>query len=270
MIPVRARPARRARRSLLRAGAVVALCLAPAACSDDDGGGAAPTTEAPASTAEATTTTATPTTEGETVPTTTAGAPCTDAVPVPEAASALVARTGDIDGDGVDEALRSFLVDDTWILQVETAAGFGTELELASSGGGAVALIGAADVDGDGAEEVWARVGSGASTVIVGLVRLEACTLERVTFESGQPVELPAGGSVGATAGVECRSDEVDADLTTFAGFHRDDQRYDVTATQWTLEDEVLVERSSSTAELRADDPDFARTTTFTCHDLAL
>jgi hypothetical protein len=256
---------------LRRAGAAaVALALITAtACSSDDA--APPTTEAPTTTAEVTTTAApTSTTEGEEVPTTTAGAPCTEPVAVPDGASALTARTGDVDGDGRDDALRSFLVDDAWFLQVEVASGYGTELELPTSGGPAVGLVGAADVDGDGAEEIWVRVGSGASTVILGIVRLEACTLERVTLESGQPVELPVGGSVGATAGVECRSEDVDADLTTFAGFHRADTRYDVTATQWALDGGVLSERSSSTTELRAEDPDFTRATTFTCHDLTL
>lgn len=106
--------------------------------------------------------------------------------------------------------------------------------------------------------------------MILGLVRFDECTLERVTLGSGQPLELPAGGSVGATAGVECRADEVDVDLTTFAAFYREASGYEVTATQWSLEGSVLVERSSSTSEVRADDPDFVRATTFTCHDLTL
>lgn len=244
--------------------ALVAI-LATVACGDDAAGPATSST----ATTEPTTTTAEPATTTTAGPTTSTASPC-PAVAVPPGASAVTEEIGDVDGDGVDDVLRSLLLDERWILQVEVAAGGGAELELGPSDQGGVGVVGGADVDGDGRAEIWVRVGSGASTVILGLVRFDECALERVVLEGGQPVELPAGGSVGATAGVECRADDVDADLTTFAAFHREDLRYEVTATQWSLEEAVLVERSSSTSELRSDDPDFIRATTFTCHDLTL
>ncbi|MFP5254513.1 MAG: hypothetical protein ACLGI8_01555 [Acidimicrobiia bacterium] len=261
----------RSRSSTGRRGArsiavALAAALTTAACGDDP---AAPATSSTAAT-ERTTTTAEPATSSTAGPTTSAAPPCPTQVAVPEGAAALTEAPGEIDGDGADDSLRTFLVDETWILQVELAAGGGAQLELGASSQGGMGLVGGADVDGDDRAEVWVRVGSGASTVILGVVRFDDCTLERVTLESGQALELPAGGSVGATAGVECRADQVDADLTTFAAFYREGSGYEVTATQWSLEGRVLVERSSSTSEVQADDPDFVRATTFTCHDLTL
>lgn len=252
-------------RSLRLAAIALVAALAAGGCGDDDAGPETSTTTA----AEPTTTTAEPTTTS-TSTTTSSAAPCPTAVGVPADAAAVTEAPADVDGDGADDQLRTFLLDETWVLQVEVAAGGGAELEMGQSGQGGMGLVGGADVDGDDRAEVWVRVGSGASTVIIGLVRFDECALARVTFEGGQPVELPAGGSVGATAGVECRADDVDADLTTFAAFHREDLRYEVTATQWALEGTVLVERSASTSEMDAEDPDFIRATTFTCHDLTL
>jgi hypothetical protein len=245
---------------------VAVVVLASVGCGDDE---ASPPTSS-STTSVAPTTTAAPTSTSEAGPSTSAALPCPATVSVPGDASAVTEATGDVDGDGADDVLRTFLQGDRWILQVEVAAGGGAELELGPSDQGGMGLVGAADVDGDRRDETWVRVGSGASTVILGLVGFVDCALVRVALDRGQPVELPVGGSVGATAGIECRAEDVDADLTTFAAFHREEQTYEVTATQWALVDQVLVERSSSTSELEADDPDFLRATSFTCHDLTL
>ena len=250
------------------AGLAAVIALTAVACGDDDD--ATSETSAPSTTPAAPTTTAGPSSTSSPAPTTTGAVPCPTPVSVPADASALTEDAGDVDGDGAPDVLRTFLLDETWVLQVEVAAGGGAALELGRSDQGGMGLVGAADVDGDDRDETWVRVGSGASTVILGLVGFVDCALVRVALERGQPVELPVGGSVGATAGIECRADDVDADLTTFAAFHREDQGYEVTATQWALLDGVLVERSSSTTTLEADDPDFARATSFTCHDLTL
>lgn len=245
---------------------VAVATIAAVGCGDE--AGSPPTSTSTTSVAPATT--ARPTSTSEAAPTTAAPRPCPTPVSVPADASAVTESTGDVDGDAADDLLRTFLLADRWVLQVEVAAGGGAELELGRSDQGAMGLVGATDVDGDQRDETWVRVGSGASTVILGLAGFVDCTLVRVALEPGQPVELPVGGSVGATAGIECRADEVDADLTTFAAFHREGQTYEVTATQWALEDQVLVERSSDTSELEAGDPEFLRATSFTCHDLTL
>lgn len=131
-------------------------------------------------------------------------------------------------------------------------------------------VIGAADVDADGEDEIWARTGSGAATTIVGLFSLEDCELTQVTFESGLPVELPVGGSVGTTSGVECApAGGLLVHTATYTGDGSDD-RYAVETTAYELEGGVLVEAERSTTDTAASDPEFVRYTTFRCGDLSL
>ena len=234
---------------------VMAVLLS--ACSDDGDEPAASTT-----TSEATTTT----TEA---PTTTA-APVCPAVSVPNAAEELTELEGDADGDDADDALRTFRVGEEWHLQVELAAGGGADLVIPSFGG-AVGLIGGADVDGDGADEIWARTGSGASATIVGLARFVDCGLVRVTFASGELAELPIGGSVGTASGLECATDPGHTtDLTAFTATFTEGSSYDVAAIGYALEGTALVEQGATNSTVDANDDDFLRYTSFTCEDLTL
>jgi len=245
---------------------LVALSLALiAACSGtDDDDDAAPTT------VESSTTTAGPTTSaGPTTAVPSVVAPC-PAVALPGGATEVTEADAELDGDGAPDTMRTYLLGQAWHLQVEAGAGGGADLELAGADSGGVGLVGGADVDGDGRAEIWSRVGSGASATILGLVRYDACALTRVVLPGGLPVELPVGGSVGSAAGVECRSGEVDGDLTVFSALHREEGRYEVTATQHTLEGATLVPGASDVSEVSAADDEFVRYTSFTCHDLSL
>ncbi|HEX4866446.1 MAG TPA: hypothetical protein VFV32_02345 [Acidimicrobiales bacterium] len=246
--------------------AAVALAIALGAlaggCGGDDD------VHATTTTAESTTTTAAP--EVTAGPTTTVSTtpPC-GAVSVPATATEVTELEGEVDGDGRPDALRTFLVGDVWHLQVEVAAGGGADLDLATSDAGGVGLVGGADVDGDGRDEIWARVGSGASATILGLARYDACALVRVTI-AGSPADLPVGGSVGSAAGVECRSSGADADLSVFSAMHRDESQYDVTTTSYELQGPELVPGSTSTSSVDAADDAFIRYTSFTCGELGL
>ena len=64
-------------------------------------------------------------------------------------------------------------------------------------------MVGGADAGGDAAEEIWVRVGSGASSTILALFRFRECELVAVTL-NGEPAELPVGASVANTSGVTC------------------------------------------------------------------
>lgn len=223
-----------------------------AACSDDgDDDASTTTTEATTTTTEATTTT----TE----------APACPAVSVPADAQEVTEFPGDADGDGTDDELRTYRVGEEWHLQVELAADGGADLVLPSFGGG-VGLVGGADVDGDGTDEVWARTGSGASATIVGLARMSACALERVLFPTGELAEVPIGGSVGTTSGLECSANG----LVTFTATLTDGETYDVVATTYALDGSTLTEQGQETVQVNATDPDFVRYTSFTCGDLTL
>jgi hypothetical protein len=233
---------------------VAALALAVAllaGCGDDD---ATPAT----TTAEATTTT----TE---VGTTTTQGPACPPVNVPDTAAEVTEQDGDADGDGTDDELRTYRVGDEWHLQVELAADGGSDLVLPSFGGG-VGLVGGADVDEDGTDEVWARTGSGASATIVGLARLVDCELQRVMFATGELAELPVGGSVGTSSGLECRAGVVTAFTATLTA----GSTYEVVATSYALEGTTLVERGAETTSVEATDDEFARYTSFSCGDLIL
>lgn len=240
-----------------RLGVLLAALLVAAGglagCGDDGDDDAVSTT-----TTEAATTTTEP-------PTTTAQAPACPPVSVPVEAQEVTELPGDADGDGTDDELRTYLVGDEWHLQVELAADGGADLALPSFGGG-VGLVGGADVDGDGVDEVWARTGSGASATIVGIAKMTDCVLERVVFATGELAELPIGGSVGTTSGLECR----DGGLVTFTATLREGDTYEVLATTFSLDGSTLSEQGQETLQVDATDPDFVRYASFSCGDLSL
>jgi hypothetical protein len=249
------------------AGSALALVLgiAVGACGGGDDGRSEPTTT---TTAPSTTTTAAPVTT-EAPPTSAAAAPC-PAVTPPAAPEDVTEVEADVDGDGAADQLRSYSAGG-WFVAVDLARGGGAVVEVPVLPGAGVRVLGGADVDGDGGAEVWARTGSGASTTIVGILRLRDCGLVQLRFATGEPVELPVGGSVGSAAGVACEATSPDAHLTAYTALHMEAGRYEVTATEYALDDATLRPVGDpTTTTATADDPAFAKATTLTCADLAL
>ena len=214
-------------------------------------------------------TASTTTTEAPT--STTVEAPVCPAVSVPEGAEDVTEADGDADGDHEADELRSYRVGEEWHLQVELAADGGADIVIPTFGG-AAGVIGGADVDRDGTDEVWARTGSGASATIVGLARLVDCELVRVTFATGEPAELPVGGSVGTASGLTCTSDVApSADLTAFTATYTEGTTYDVVATTYALEGTTLTEQGTSSFTVDSqDEAAFTNVTSFSCGDLVL
>lgn len=237
-----------------RALVALALVAALGACGDDDDGDTAAATTAPptTTTTEATTTTTAP--------------PACPSVAVPDGAQEVTELDGDADGDGADDELRTYRVAEEWHLQVELAAEGGADLVVPSFGG-TVGVVGGADLDGDGTDEVWARTGSGASATIVGLARLVDCELVRVTFATGDLAELPVGGSVGTTAGLAC---DDGSGVTAFTATLTEGTSYDVAATSYRLEGTQLVEAGTEATTADATDESFLRYASFDCGDLSL
>ncbi len=137
---------------------------------------AAPTTTSsvPVTAAVPTTTTSPSTTVRVT---TTAGAESCPANPVPPGATMVTERpgSGDYDGDGHADGLRLYAVGGTWRLRAEPAGGGGADVEIGPvRPGETVRPLGGADVNGDGVDEGFAIVGSGASTDVVGLFVLRS------------------------------------------------------------------------------------------------
>lgn len=240
---------------------VLLLALVAAGCGDDD--------ETSPTTTDGATTTTTSTTEA---PTTTTSEPLCEEVEVPAAATDVIDATGDVDGDGHLDALHSYRLGDEWHLHTMLTAGGGADGLIRTSPDSAVAVLGGADVDGDGADEALARTGSGASAVIVGLFRLSDCALTQVTLPGGDPAEFAVGGSVGSAAGLECDAHvDPDADLTMYTAMHTGtDDTYEITATEYALDGTVLVEKGTSSSTVGAGDAAFERATTLRCDALTL
>ncbi len=227
------------------------------ACSGDDDEAATTTSSSPAATSGS---------EGSRQPD---AEPCPD-VDVPADARDVEAAEGDVDGDGEPDELRSYRIGatDDWRLHVALGAGGGAQAPIVAFGDG-VGVLGGADVDGDGGDEVWVRTGAGASATIIGLVRYDACELAQVTFGAGTPADLPVGGSVGTSAGLECAAGP-DADLTAYRTTLVGGEAYEVSATEHALEGTVLVERGTTERTVRAGDVELFRYSSFSCGRLSL
>ncbi len=163
--------------------------------------GAATTT-----TGAATTTAPTATTSTSPPPPTTVPSACPQASPpVAEAIDSTFAN-GDFDGDGFVDVLSTYLVpsEARWHVRVEFGAGGSDDLAIMDSGMVAPARpIGGHDVEGDGTDEAFVTVGSGASAVRVGLYDVADCGLTRVTV-GADPAVFPIGATIGNVSGLAC------------------------------------------------------------------
>lgn len=255
-----------ARRALRAALPVLLLLAACGGDGDDDD----------AEPAESTTTTTAPDEPGTTAGPTpsSAASPCPAVPPLPD--STAVDEPVDLDGDGAPDALRSASPGGALVVQVELAAGGGAVVELPVFGIDGPGVVGPADVDGDGTDELWVRTGAGASASILGLVDLAGCDFLQVTFADGRPAELPVGGTVGTAAGIACEAVALDGaadpatQVTAFLASRQADDSYEVTATEYALDGTTLRELRQSTAPVAASSPDLPRYGSFGCDDLSL
>ena len=191
------------------AGRVVAALavLAMAACSgtDDDvsSDAAGETTTVGSDSAPSPATTAVRTTTSVTVPVESTG--CGGQAADPDSAS-MTSESADVDGDGRLDAVRVYrTAGGEWRVRIEFAAGGSSELKLEGQGlevGGAGALR-SGDIDGDGLDEVFVRIGGGDGTTQVAFFSVNNCTIEPVLF-SGAPVVFAVGVAGSAINGVQC------------------------------------------------------------------
>jgi len=261
------RPAGGRRRVLDATGLLIAVALAACSLGEDSPAleGEVPPSETTISEPSTTTTR----------PTTTTSPACPE---VERATSdeGEVERALDADGDGEEDVAQMFADDDgTRSLVVGLSAGGGA-VEVLPDVGEEVALLGGADVDGDGSDELWLRVGSGAATVVLALYQLEGCRLEAVVFPNGDRVELPIGGSVANVVGAECASGresvvDREADLLVYEGrlVPGAADEYEVTTTEHRLDRAVLTP-SPDGSRTETSQPDLAVVAGFRCGDLDL
>ena len=235
--------------------ALAALAVLAAACGGSDDQSAVTTTRPAATSSTASTTTA----------------PACDTAPDPSGGISQSKLDADVDGDGRADAVGLFLVGDAeWHLHVTLAATGTADVTLSVLGSDSVSVLGGADVDGDGAEEIWATIGAGASATIIGLARFADCALTQVTFAGGRPAEFPIGGSVGTASGLECSAGaNGGTDLTAYTASNSGEGQYDVEATGYALDGSVLTRTETSTSSVRTSEAAFQRATGFACGSLS-
>jgi hypothetical protein len=123
----------------------------------------------------------------------------------------------DFDGNGWSDTLYVWNDGAHWIASVQTDGGFGAQLELPTHPSDSAEALGGHDINGDGIDEAFIKVGSGASTSVVGLyalfqpdpdeLPLYTCGLEPVLFTpSMAEASFVIGGSVMHGDGLQCRA----------------------------------------------------------------
>lgn len=212
-----------------------------------------PTTE-PTTTTESTTTTTTSTTTTTTTttepPTTTAAADCPGDGALPADAQFATLAGADVDGDGDVDTVHAYATGDPdtpnqWWLQVSFMGG-GVSTYAVDHPGALLSGVRAndgVDLNGDGTEEFFAKIGAGAAAEIAGVFDVIACEIVHVTVD-GQPTELTRGASIGNFSGFECLDiDANDANdfLLVYTGQRLGDSNdFEVTAIQYALQNGEL------------------------------
>lgn len=247
-----------------------------AACGDDGDGEAAPPTTTSSTTAPSSTTAAEVTTTGPagTSAPTTAGRRSCPAQALPSGATNVVVKpaSGDYDGDGAADGLRSYLVGGAWHLRIEPAGGGAADVVV---GGVAptedVRAIGGTRVDGDSGDEAFAVVGSGAATTIVGLFVLRSCKLEWATLGPDKAA-LAVGSSASHSDAIACspptlvtHSAVLDNNASTASV-----GAFDTTSITYRLDGITLTETGRTTGKVKSDEPAFSRFQSPSCGSLRL
>ncbi|MGH2688829.1 MAG: FG-GAP repeat domain-containing protein [Actinomycetota bacterium] len=138
-------------------------------------------------------------------------APCREATDprLPKGAGCAVAAEGDLDGDRRADSVISYAVVGPdgraarWLLRAVLAAGEVAEVEVDRPY--QFAVLGTADLDGDGRHEVFARVEQGASTEFAGIFTLDdRGRLTRVAEDGKGPLQFAYSGSVTHGDGGSC------------------------------------------------------------------
>jgi hypothetical protein len=167
----------------------------------------------------------------------------------------------DVDGDGTIDEVRLFNVDDTWMVVVGFGSGGGVTAEVRGANGLDTArILGGADLDGDGVDELALRVGGGAYTEQVAFLRARACEIVELTFADGSPAVFLVGGSYGGGEALVCPGNGTVERFSYWllAGAADADDanqpRYEGEFVPYRLDGEVLVEQPGSGAPLTSDD----------------
>lgn len=179
----------------------------------------------------------------------------------------------DVDSDGRDDRVLSYQrTDGDRRVAVALAGGGTTAVDVGgpSEGPAPLMVLGGADLGGEG-ETIFVVTGAGASVVVVGLFQVVECAITPVSFEAGEPVELPVGGGVTHGNGVLCTGGGDDgARLVKLSAMSPDGEVFTTTDTSYRVDGNTLVEVSteSATLDLAGDSGQLGSYYTLNCPSL--
>jgi len=150
----------------------------------------------------------------------------------------LTSKLGDFDGNGIADGLLVWGSGTDWRAQIQTDGGYGARMDLPATD--LAEAVGGYDVNGDGVDEAFVKVGTGAHADIVGLYTLFeptgmpatglSCGMMAVTF-FGVPAEaqFAIGASLMQQSGLACQADGTlrEYQQETADGVHYTQQRFD-------------------------------------------
>jgi hypothetical protein len=171
--------------------------------------------------------------------TTTVPSSCPEAPPAAADAIELTSVDTDVDGDGLPDVLSTYLVpsESRWHVRVAFGVGGSDDVSIVDSDMVAPARpIGGHDLDGDGTDEAFVTVGSGAATILVGLYDVAGCSLTRVTIDT-EPAVFPIGATVMNVSGLACN---VVGDLDRLFAQRVDEDEFEGGFAPFTLSGSVL------------------------------
>lgn len=116
--------------------------------------------------------------------------------------------SAELDGDGSADTV--YLVDGPggWQLVVEFGGGGAVVSALVGTNEfDEPEVIGGADLDGDGVDELAVRVANGAYVALVSFVRVRDCSVIQLAFEDDSPAIFASGASAGGGEALLCNGD---------------------------------------------------------------
>lgn len=156
------------------------------------------------------------------------------------------ALNGDVDGDGVKDAVRATAE----LLTVDLSSGGTVTAPVHAESPRSPAILGYADVDLDGRSEVFLETAEGASTQFATPYRFDGKALHEMQLDQG-PARLGIGGSVTHGDGFRC----VSGRLQVLSSDSQDGTTYTVHVDTYRLGATDLVLLSSTTKQAKQGDP---------------
>ncbi|MFT7597713.1 MAG: hypothetical protein ACI8TP_000633 [Acidimicrobiales bacterium] len=150
----------------------------------------------------------------------------------------------DIDGD--DALDNAFMAQAGGVWNLVVLLGTGEILQRPLAGTNDLdqpQVVGGADLDGDGFDELAVVMGYGAYVALVGFVRVRGCDLVQLRFDDGEPAIFATGASAGGGETLLCNGDGTIERFffNLMPASEGDEQTYDVGYQPFRIEGDVIV-----------------------------